>query len=75
MVYTRTSFARAGQHNRLEPCREVIHDREIAGGDKEVADANEYGNLLLQEEGRQDRLWGNEELHEDEHDCENYRRH
>ena len=53
---THTSLARARQQHRLEPRRKVVHDREVARRDAEVAHAHEDGDALPEEEGREDRL-------------------
>ena len=65
-----TSFARARKQHCLEPRREVVHDREIARRNEEVTDSDQHGNLLLEQEGRQNRLGGNLELDVDEEQCE-----
>lgn len=66
MILELTGFACTCKHYSLEPSREVIHDREVACRHKEVADSNQNGNLLLKEEGCEDRFGSNVDLDDDE---------
>ena len=69
----RTSLARTSKQDGLEPCREIVHDREVACRDQEVADSHEYRDLLLQKRGRQDRFDRDAELEYYKGDEENGR--
>lgn len=68
----RTGFSRTGQHDRLKPRRQVIHDREIAHGYHEARSSDEHRHLFLDQHRRQDRLLriidlNDEESHEQDH--------
>ena len=67
-----TRFACAREEHGLEPCREVVHDREVAGGDEEIADSHKDRYLLPQEKGRQHGFWRDVKLNEDKGDHEHH---
>ena len=69
----RTSLARAREEHGLEPGREVVHDREVARRDEEVADADEDGDALLEQERREDRLRRDAQLDVHEQQRERHR--
>lgn len=54
----------------MEPSGEEIHDGKVASRDEEIADPNEYWDLLLQEEWSEDRFRGDAKFYENERDGE-----
>lgn len=68
MKMIRTSLARTREQHSLEPCREVVHDREVARRDEEVTDPNDHRDLLPEQERSEDRLRRDLELDHNEED-------